>query len=126
MMKYLYLSSKNSLNIYPTNTSYDFTVELPNTIFGVYECALADITYSDTVQQDMYVYSDICEENVIDDKYLPILRVVSAPGEISNYYFVNASREAIQRVRVFIRDANFKVPSVSLGTVRVTLLLRRV
>ena len=39
-MKYLFISSEDSLEFNPTNSTYDFTITLPQTLRGDWEIAL--------------------------------------------------------------------------------------
>lgn len=124
-MVFLFLSSTNSLQYHPDNTGTDFTVELPHVVHGQYECALSEIFY-DNFQDDLYVYSDICEQNVVHNDYKPILRIVTQPGEVQSLYFMPVSRDSVQRIRIYLRDKDFKTPQVSLNTVRCTLVFRAI
>ena len=70
---YLFLNSNDSKSLHP-----NFTVELPTPLelHGNWKCALAEILYSKSIGQKLYVYCDICEYSYIADGYKPILRIV--------------------------------------------------
>ena len=122
-MEVLYVSSTDSMEYHPTNTSWDFTIELPKTLFGSWKCALADISYSD-YSGAVYVLADICKQSYVKDTTLPVLRRVSNSGEIKNLNYITVTRRNIQRVRIFIRDANLNTLPPTSETVYCTLLLK--
>lgn len=121
-MKYLYLSSIDSKLDHPSNTGSDFTVELRQTLAGIYGCALGEISYSSS-SEELYVYCDLIEVNQILDTSLPILRIVKGSGELHNLYFIRTARSDVQRVRITIRTREGAVPVSDLGDVRCTILL---
>ena len=124
IMKYLYLASNDSLRFHPLNSSWDYTVELPQTLLGTWKCALGEIRFSNSLDQDIYVFADICETSLIKDAYLPILRTVKKPGEIITPYFMDMSRTNIQRIRIYLRDSQLHTPEYDIGTVTCTILLQ--
>ena len=122
-MIYLNLSSTDSLNYHPENTTYDFTVELPRAIEGNFECALLEFSCT-SVGEDLYVYTDICEPQYVHDSLLPLLRVITEPGEITLAHYKTVSRKVLQRVHIYIRNKQFEIPTHTLiGPVRITLAL---
>ena len=123
-MKYLFISSEDSLKYNPTNSTYEFTVTLPQTIHGDWEIALSEIEYASHFE-DMYVFCDLCESSYVKDKTLPLLRVVSKMGVFQNLYFYSVTRKVIQRIRVFIRNKDLETPSQSVGPIRLTLVMRQ-
>ena len=131
-MAYLNLSSRDSKTYHPNNSSYDFTVELPWPIEGLFKCGLMEFTCASMVE-DLYVFTDICEPEYVHDKMLPLLRIVTEPGELGVPHFKPVSRQVIQRVRIYIRsfddtqqDNKFIIPSHDIGNVRVTLGFERI
>ena len=123
MMKYLYLSSIDSLDYHPHNNYSDFTVELPQTLYGLYDCALGAISYTSDDDEPLYIYCDIIETSYINNAQSPILRIVDSPGEVNNLYYVTTTVPDVHRVRIKIRTVDGASPSSDLGVVRCTLLL---
>ncbi len=121
-MIYLNLASTDSFTFHPTNTSYDFTVELPQPIRGEFTCALLDFT-CDSMLEELYIFTDICQPEFIHDSVLPLLRIVTEPGEVNIEHYKPMSRQVVQRVRIYIRDRHFNVPTQNIGPVRVTIAL---
>ena len=122
-MKYLFLSSTDSLDLSPNNSTYDFTVTLPQTIMGEFKIALVEMHYTSHFE-DLYVYCDIAEQSYVKDSSLPILRIVSQMGEFGNLYFFPVTRRAIQRIRVYITNKDFETPLQDAGPIRCTLVLQ--
>lgn len=125
-MIYLNLSSSDSLSYYPDNVWFDFTVELPRAIEGRYDCALLEFFTSAPLVEDLYIFTGICEPEFVHDAVLPLLRIVSEPGELSTPFFKRVSRQVIQRVHIYIRDKNMFLPKENLGPVRITLGLEAI
>ena len=125
-MIYLNVSSQDSLSFHPQNSVFDFTIELPSAITGRFTCALLDFYTNEQFNQDFYVFCDICEPHFIHDRVLPLLRIVSEPGELTTPHNKTVSRQHIKRLTVYIRDREFNVPtqpSPPITSVRMTILL---
>lgn len=122
-MKYIYLCSTDSLEYHPTNTTWDFTMELPQTLYGHWQCALGEISYT-SITEELVVFSDFCEASCINDRIMPVLRVVSQSGEIERLQFVPLNLINVQRIRIYVRDRNMNVPTHDVGPLRCTLLLK--
>ncbi len=120
-MKYIFASSDDSLDFYPNNKSTDFTVELPRVIRAS-ECALGEISFL-SQSQDLVVLCDLCEESYYRDSLVPILRIVKAPGELENLYFVPITRHEIKRFHIRILTKQLEEPSDDLGVVICTLVI---
>ena len=121
MLQFWYLSSKDALTLHPNNSTYDFTVELLETIKGKFSCALVDFSCAGAITEELYIFSDILENSSVHDHALPLLRIVSQTGEVRLPHYKPLSRQVIQRVRIYIRTKEFKVPSSDIGPVRCVL-----
>ena len=121
-MIYLILTSTDSRRYHQKNNTYDFTVELRDVLQGQFTCALLDFSCQ-SMSEDLYVFSDICEPQYIHDSDLPLLRIITEPGEVTIPHFKRVSRQLIQRVRIYIRNGSFDVPTDDIGPIRVTLAL---
>ena len=122
IMAYIYLSSDDSLEYFPNNTNFDFTVELAQEFRGAYRLALCEIYFTPAIE-DLYVFCDVCSRSRVLDDLLPLLRIVRAPGEFANLYYQELTRPILQRIRLYIRDKSLNIPSTDIGTVRCTLRL---
>ena len=120
-MKYLFLSSNESLEYHPKNTTYDFTVELPQILDGKFSFALLDIAAEKKISEALYVFCDSCEYSLAHDRMAPLLRIATQAGEVRIAYFVKASRRVIQRIRIYITNRNFQTPMADIGQIRCTL-----
>lgn len=73
------LKSTDSSAFYINNKPYDFHVHLPRplTLNGQWSVSLLE-TYlpSSEYATDVYIYSNLCEDTIVGDKELPLLRRV--------------------------------------------------
>ena len=125
-MIYLNLASTDSLSSHPENVWHDFIIELPQPLIGTFRCALLEFYSELAMSEDIYVFSDICEPQFVHDSTQPLLRIVSDAGEVSIPHFKLVSREVVQRIRIYLRDHNFEIPSQNIGNVRITLELESI
>lgn len=119
-MTYLYLSSKDSVNIHPRNTAEDFTIELPISLQldELWECALLSIN-----RKNVDVYCDWCRPSIIHGGRLPVLSRVKNRIDHPQYVPVNAGQKL--RIQLYIRDIQTGSSPVSHETSWCTLHLRR-
>ena len=73
---YVFLSSSDSINVHPKNNRSFFKVELLERIDikDNWWVAIRDIHLSHDINENVYIYSDICNESFIDNSFPPILR----------------------------------------------------
>ena len=121
-MPYLFVSSTDSLEYHPNNVAHDFTVELLQEVRGPFRIALCEIMFT-SVTEDLYIFCNIAGQSQVNDEMHPLLRIVSAPGEFSSLYFHKVSSPVFRRLRIYIRNADMKEPTVNIGKVRCTLLI---
>ena len=125
---YLYLNYNDSINIYNTNTPYDFIVELPNIIYlpgRKWICALVDI-HSDQIDlEKYYIFIDFCESSYIRNTFLPVVRYTNLTNTFSRLTYVNITRDHIAKFRVYIRDRNLQIPSFHCESLSCTVVLRK-
>ena len=106
-MIHLFLNSIDSINTHPNNNPFDFTIELPEALVldGEWECALSDIYYDNSaINEELFVFSDICNDSYVYNNRLPILRKVNKPDIFTLPYFTSVNLREIQRIRIFIKD----------------------
>jgi len=111
---YLFLSSEQSKDLFPSNHPGDFTVELPHVydLEGHWTCAVKEIQIP--LRTDIaYVCTDICVESYAENTMVPVLRTLQkASGKSVMTYFlyespihVKVKEKALNRIRIFIRDS---------------------
>lgn len=123
---YLFLSSRDSTDFHSENYAWDFTVDLVQCLNtrGNWQCALTEIEFDKGFSGDLYVYSDICTGSSVREHSLPILRIVKKSAIFRRPYYMEVSRDFIQRVRVYIRDKNGNIPTFVSKELRCSLHLR--
>ena len=128
----LVLRSSDSHNIYPGNTSYDFKVHIPKPLYfqGHWTVSLLEFSLlSDDTKRELYVCSNLCQDSIVGERELPLLRRVfleKAGNNIyNNPYEVPLRLGEFQDVRVYIRDSSNQAASFLKGGVTVTLLLKK-
>ena len=75
---YLYLDSEQSKKLYPTNTSSNFTIQLPAPyhLTGEWECGLVQYNFDYRVKPGLYFCCDLLTESHAGEFMLPVLRRV--------------------------------------------------
>ena len=125
-MEYLYLNSQDSQSTQPLNNAYDFTIDLPQPIIhnGKWKCALAEIIFSQSIRQDLYIYCDVCDYSYVRNTYGPILRIVKGSKVYAKPLYIPLKIQYLSRIRIYIRDENGQTPSDPLKQSRCTLLIK--
>lgn len=125
------LKSTDSSAFYINNKLYDFHVHLPRpfTLNGQWSVSLLE-TYlpSSESATDVYIYSNLCEDTIVGDKELPLLRRVylkrSSEDQISKYpYEVSTRLGQVHDVHIYIKDTDGLEASFLQKHTSVTLLL---
>ena len=127
---YLFLNSTLSKEQYPDNSSTDFTVEFPHPyqLDGKWTCSLTEI-YAKVTKTTLYVCADICEESYADNTMAPILRVLHKTNKrlitFDEAINIPIKTGTLNRIRIFIRDDQFKLIDEQLPTLWCTLRLKK-
>lgn len=80
MSIYMVVNSNQSLDYFPRNKPYHFQVHLktPLLLEGVWKIGLSEIQIEDnhtwTDHGHLYIYTNICDESIIDGERAPLLR----------------------------------------------------
>ena len=129
---YLFLSSKDSLSFHPNNKGHSFIVELPERVNldGDWEIALCDFYHNSEVNEILHVFCDLCDYNYIGNSLEPIIRTIypnnsSSDFQFSSNYYISVKNKSLNRIKVYIRDVNFSLPSSITGDIHLTLHLKR-
>lgn len=92
------LKSTDGNLLFENNTACNFTIQLDRQIdlTGYWMVGLTEIsiTYKDTSKhiEDIYVYSNICEESFVGSSEKPLLRKVYIKKETTEQYTVNKQK----------------------------------
>ena len=112
---YVFLSSDDSIHLYPDNGPKEFTVNLGKSINleGKWKCALKEITYhfNDALPETIYVLCNKCEQSYVRNNYMPVLRRLHFPFETEGLYtetfyeafYMNVSDNNISNITISIR-----------------------
>ena len=135
---YIYLSSKDSFDLYPLNDAGDFKVQLPEWILlsGHWDIALTEIEYPNTFKGTkplwLYFEIDACTTFIVGGQKLSVLRRLplgtlneTNQSTFSSLYHVPLRQQEFDTVHVVIRDPSGKKASFDGGFVSCTLLLKR-
>ena len=105
-MEFLYLSSQDSSMEHPSNTWYDFIVDLPRrlNLLQTWGCALLELDCYPQLETDIFVYCDILNYSYIDNSLAPVLRKITRiPSVFTFPYFVSIKNNLIERIGIYIR-----------------------
>ena len=130
---YLYLSSVDSVDYFPSNTSDNFIVKLPEVykLPGHWEVALTEIHFparAGQTAESFSVYSDICEETVTRGIKEPVLRKLfntTDEATFAQYYYIPVRSKEISSIRIFIKSTDGEPVSFRKGTLHCTLHMRK-
>ncbi len=141
----LFLSSKDSEEICPENDSGTFTIDLGKSLQlpGHWRVQLLSFRCHLTKDQEverknLFIFSDICESSFVRDSYQPVLANFYYDGNsnkirrieevVRHPHSVAVVPHVVQRIKIYIRDQDMKIPSFTKGTsdcTEVTLRLFR-
>ena len=99
------VSNEANLNIYPENRPFKFRTYLqtPLVLKSKWKVAIIDINLSQGQQsQDLYVYSDICSETIVDGSGQPLLKCICANTiaytEFKHLNYVSVTKSEIRDI----------------------------
>lgn len=129
---YLFLSSGDFKNVFPHNLPYDFTCILSKPVRTdnrhILFAALTEIDWENEEnenKEDLYVYCSVLNhDTLINESYLPLLRIVSEPIVISLPYYMKLTPEYFNRIRIYIRLKNGEIPQLKLNNLRCCLHIK--
>ena len=130
----LVLSSDDGKTFFPENTSFDFMVKLNRTIQldGYWVVAVTEINVTDRIaakeNQELLVYSDICQDSFVGDTEKPLLRrAYTETNNIiySNPYYKPVKMGGLQQVHIYIKNRKGEKASFLKKKVTITLHLKK-
>ena len=125
---YLFLSSRDSKNLHPTNRASDFTVQLPRIISleGQWECGLTEVDVNGALKEPLYLCTNVCGESYVRDTSLPLLRVIAQKKKVyENPFYMRLTGNSLHHIRIYLKKGDLTEASVSGGT-KCTLHFRRI
>ena len=133
MDHYLFLNSKDSLNLYTDNSASNFRVRLPQDLdlSGEWEVALLDFDFPKPSRGTgcMRVCVDFCQESVAGGRTLPVLRSLSEVvhrGRIERPIYIRVTTQRLSELRVYVLGAKQSFVNYPAGSVsNITLHLRQ-
>ncbi len=134
---YLRISPEDSNSIHESNNSLDFIVELPYQYavepLGGWEMAVVHISMtSDSGGSGgtLYVFCDQIEESVIYSRLKNVLWTINGDSDTMSVIFTpeytRLKTSTLSQIRIYIRDQDFAIPTLSKGSVKITLHIRPV
>ena len=119
---YLFLSSKDSTNIYPQNNCCHMKIDLPEPLKlmteGEHGCywtvALTDITITDTgtLPEVVIVTTNIIQDSLIRNRTRPVLRVIAKnsidKASLYTPYYHRVNTHEINTVEISLRDLSLE------------------
>ena len=129
---YVHLSSRDSMQYFPGNNTSRFTVKLPEILHlnGQWEVALCEIGLPKAKPQPkkLLVCSEICNESIIGEKRLPLLRVVTGkvPASFRTLQYIPVRPQDIERITLYIASATGAPVSFDQGECSCTLHFKNV
>ena len=124
----LFLSSEDSLEYFPYNNAFEFTVRLPDPLHleGVWYCTLRDFQCHVATPTDLYIFSNIIQDSYVRNKKLPILQHVPATSSHVIQNYDSSIRHKliltdINAINIYIMTKSLSMPSYGRGPSTCTL-----
>jgi hypothetical protein len=137
--RYLFLCHTDSIARYPGNKANDFTVYFPNPLIlnGEWEVALVEMGFKEAKsknQVDVFICCDICDNSLVGEGSLPILKCHTTTSRKNAKYMVHKygklcyialKQHVVSTIRVYIITQTPGEESVIEEASRCTLDLRK-
>lgn len=110
------INSQQCMDVFPDNKPYRFFTPLKSqlTLKGVWKVALIDIKIPQNnhlfVEKDLYIFSIMCGESVVDGVSQPLLRRVCPSSSEFDYYsfkhpcYVSVIKHELFDIEFYIKD----------------------
>lgn len=126
---YVHLSALDSKEYFPDNQVDHFTVKLPEILHldGNWQVALCEIFHPyGTRPQVLLALTNICNDTIVGEKKLPLLRIFRTPKrqghiEFSQLHYKSVTVEAIDRITIYIKTVKGEDPSFTSKALSCTL-----
>lgn len=130
MSFYIIVSSDKSLEYFPLNKPYHYRsfLKSPLILPGIWKVGLTEIELTKTQNKQLYVYSNICSETMIDGEMQPLLRRVFKSVEKEPSYkiynpifYTDVKKTQIYDVEIYIKDDTNELATYLKEPVTITL-----
>ncbi len=123
---YIYLSSRDSIKTFTTNTASDFSVLLPDRLqFNSAEkwrCGLVELIIPDTPSEPCFLCSNFCQSSIVGEHRLPALRrIVDVQSDPNHVTYVPIRCSELDIIRLYISTYDGQRPSLPSGITYCTL-----
>lgn len=128
---YVYMTSEDSVSMFPDCTYYDFVVQLPSYInlsescsFGwqqSWHIGISDISlivegqrFISSLPTDCVILCNLLTESYLRGRFAPVLRILPAGSELSAtvgsiyYKQVHSNAQSFNEIRIQVRDSALK------------------
>ena len=122
---YIYLSSRDSMNIFPKNTASDFSLVLPDRLQlkrEEWSCGLIDLVLPHAPDEPVYLCSNICQETIVGSRQRPVLRrIIDIYSEPSHVIYVPLKTIELSVLRLYLEGHASGPVSLADGAAYATL-----
>ncbi len=125
---HIYACSGDSLQLFPNNTSSDFTIQLSEAVHleGDWSCGLVEFQLFGQPRDPLYVCCDLVEENFTGEFKLPVLRRVRLKTtQFAQVTYLPIKIRDFNTVRIYLKTSNNLNPSPKVEHTYCTLHFRR-
>lgn len=131
---FLFLCSRDSVAIHPSNRPSDFMIELnlPINLAGRWECALMDLDFESSPGMNrVFVCCDLVTESCVGDSALQVLRSLDVStrsrvrASFAQPYYVPVRAGEAKRVWISIRGDDWREANLGDRPFHCTLHLRK-
>ena len=123
---YIYLSSKDSVKTFPTNSASDFSVLLPERIQlqppETWSCGLVKLIIPTAPTDPVFLCSNFSQSSIVGEHRLPTLgRIVNTHSDPSHVIYVPIRGSELDIIRLYITGYDGQKVSLASGTTYCTL-----
>jgi hypothetical protein len=130
---YLWISSEDDRQLYPSQEAGDFRVQLPETVLvipgttvAVVDILTPSLTSDNTTEGTLYIFSSICQSSYLHGSKKPVLCCIEEDETDSRLrypteLFVPLAQSSLGEVHIYIRDSEGRQPSFEEGPLECTL-----
>ena len=123
---YMYISSTDSVNTFPTNTASDFSVLLPDRIrfnpIESWNCGLVELIIPNELNEPAFLCSNFCQPSIVGERRLPVLRrIIDLHVDPSHVNYVPIRCSELAVLQMYLTDSTGQKLSLTTGTTYCTL-----
>lgn len=123
---YIYLSSRDSKQTFPTNSAGDFSVLLPERLqfnpLDSWSCGLVELSIPDELTDSVFLCSNFSKNSIVGEQRLPVLRrIVGGYSDPSHVTYVPIRSTELSIVHLYLTRYDGVKVSLSSGETYCTL-----